>query len=269
PGGAIHTAQRSRNALIENVQFESCNSANSDGGSIFASIDYGSLTINYVRFIGSSCSQPGSGGAIAIVQQNSYSRISIIESSFANCFALPGSSEYGWGGAIYIQMGFQASQLNETNFLLTDLSFTNCKASGAGNNLHILSDDTTAVGNQIKTGSLVKVKDMSNLPNIISDLYTNEWYCFDYMGINKSNTNSGNAPFTDHEPLFISPSLTPKFNEPYLVDAEYGKDHPICGNTRLKCYTIKYILNIGKIPIIGYPSNPVTINIELQSNTQL
>ncbi|KAA6361090.1 MAG: hypothetical protein EZS28_043383, partial [Streblomastix strix] len=125
-----------------------------------------------------------------------------------------------------------------------------------------------AVGNQIKTGSLVTVKDMSNLPNIISDLYTNEWYCFDYMGINKTKADSGNAPFIDHEPLFISPSLTPKLNDPYLVDAEYGKDEPICGNSRLKCQTIKYILNIV-LSIDDYPSNPATINIELQTNTQL
>jgi hypothetical protein len=83
------------------------------------------------------------------------------------------------------------------------------------------------------------------------------------MGINKSKADSGNAPFTDHEPLFVSPSLTPKFNDPFLADAEYGKDHPICGNSRLKCYTIKYILNINRISIDDYPSNPVTINIEL------
>ncbi|KAA6359413.1 MAG: hypothetical protein EZS28_045060, partial [Streblomastix strix] len=215
PGGAIHSILDYVGILIiENTQFESC-SSNSEGGSIFASVNSGTLSINQVTFIRSSCSQPGSGGAIAIVQQNSYNRISITESSFTNCQTLPGSSnQYGWGGAIYIFTLIPATELSSTEFLLTDLSFTNCKASGAGNNLHILSDDTTAVGNQIKTGSLVTVKDMSNLPNIISDLYTNEWYCFDYMGINISKADSGNAPFTDHEPLFISPSLTPKFNDP-------------------------------------------------------
>ncbi|KAA6354515.1 MAG: hypothetical protein EZS28_049958, partial [Streblomastix strix] len=174
PGGAIHSILNSGGTLIENTQFESCNSANSDGGSIFASITEGYLIINKVTFIGSSCIQPGSGGAISIVQQNSYSRISITDSSFTNCKTLPGSTRYGWGGAIYIFTSIQATDLSLENFQLTDLSFFNCKASGAGNNLHILSDDTSAVGNQIKTGSLVTVKDMSNLPNIISDLYTNE-----------------------------------------------------------------------------------------------
>ncbi|KAA6396293.1 MAG: hypothetical protein EZS28_008178 [Streblomastix strix] len=268
-GGSICGIIQNSNALIENTQFESSNS-NSDGGSIFAQIDdYGSLSINQTRFIGSSCRQPGSGGAIAIVQQNSNSYISITESSFTNCKTLPGSSRYGWGGAIYISTLITATDLSSTNFQLIQLNFTNCKASGAGNNLHILSDDTTAVGNQIKTGSLLTVKDLSDPPNIISDLYTNEWYCFDYMGINQSKVGDGYALFTVHEPLFISPSLTPKFNDPYVVDAEYGKDHPICGNTRLKCYTIKYILNIDRTQVIEYPSNLATINIELQSNTQL
>ncbi|KAA6379257.1 MAG: hypothetical protein EZS28_025216, partial [Streblomastix strix] len=270
PGGAIHSILNSGGTLIENTQFELCNSADSDGGSIFASVNSGTLSLNKVTFIGSSCCQPGSGGAIAIVQQNYNSRISVKESSFTNCQTLTGSSyQYGWGGAIHIEIGFEVSFITSTNFQLTELSFTNCKASGAGNNLHILSDDTSAVGNQIKTGFLLTVKDMSNLPNIISDLYTNEWYCFDYMGINISKADSGNAPFTDHEPLFISPSLTPKFNDPYLVDAEFGKDEPICGNSRLKCQTIKYILNIDQMLIDDYPSNPATINIELQTNTQL
>ncbi|KAA6387289.1 MAG: hypothetical protein EZS28_017184, partial [Streblomastix strix] len=270
-GGALYAELNYDAALIiDNTQFNLCYSTDSDGGSIFASINSGTLSLNQVLFVGSSCSQPGSGGAIAIVQQNSNSRISIKKSSFTNCKTLTGSSsQYGWGGAIYIEMRYEASFLTLENFQLTDLSFTNCKASGAGNNLHILSYDTTAVGNQIKTGCLLTVKDSNDPTNITSDLYTNEWYCFDYMGINKSKANSGNAPFTDHEPLFVSPSLTPKFNDPYVVDAEYGKDHPICGNSRLKCQTIKYILNINKISIDDYPSNPVPINIELQSNTQL
>ncbi|KAA6383691.1 MAG: hypothetical protein EZS28_020782, partial [Streblomastix strix] len=269
PGGAIHATQSSRSSLIENTQFETCNSANSDGGSIFASITSGTLSINKVTFILSSCAQPGSGGAIAIVQQNSNSYISITESSFTNCKTLPGSSnQYGWGGAIYINISYNPPSLTTTNFQLTDLSFTNCKASGAGNNLHILSDDTHATGQAIKNENFLTVKDLNDLPNIISDLYINEMYCYDYMGINKFKVNSGNALFTDHEPLFVSPSLTPKFNEPYLVDAEFGKDEPICGNSRLKCQTIKYILNIVKTQVIDYPQNPVTINIELQSNTQ-
>ncbi|KAA6369044.1 MAG: hypothetical protein EZS28_035429, partial [Streblomastix strix] len=171
PGGAIHCLltfdQADSTVLIENTQFESCNSTNSDGGSIFAQINHGILEINYVTFIGSSCSQPGSGGAIAIVQQNSYSRISITESSFTNCKTLPGSSsQYGWGGAIYIFTLFPATELSSTNFLLTDLSF------------------------QESANSLLTVKDLTDSPNIISDLYTNEQYSNDYMGIDESKVGT-------------------------------------------------------------------------------
>ncbi|KAA6398896.1 MAG: hypothetical protein EZS28_005576 [Streblomastix strix] len=303
-GGSIHYQLWNYNDLssfiLDRAQFTNCSSQynTGNGGSLLIDVYSGTTSIDESIFSGSQgignggainidlysnsaliinngiftdcgCSGPGRGGAIAINQQQPNCYISITNSSFTNCKTLPSSStQYGWGGAIYIDIQYNPPPLTTTNFQLTDLSFTNCKASGAGNNLHILSDDTTAIGNQIKTGSLLTVKDMSNLSNIISDLYTNEWYCFDYMGINKSKANSGNALFTDHEPLFISPSLTPKFNDPYLVDAEYGKDHPICGNSRLKCYTIKYILNIV-LSIDDYPSNPATINIELQTNTQL
>ncbi|KAA6381716.1 MAG: hypothetical protein EZS28_022758, partial [Streblomastix strix] len=250
--------------------FSSCSSS-VNGGAIYAELNFNAaLSIDNGIFKDCNCTQPGNGGSLCILQQTDSSKIFLTDSSFINCLTLPGTSnQYGWGGAIYIELFYNPPSLTATNFQLTDLSFTNCKASGAGNNLHILSNDTTAVGNQIKTGFLLTVKDLFDPTNIISDLYTNEWYCFDYMGINKSKANSGNAPFTDHDPLFVSPSLTPKFNDPYVVDAEYGKDHPICGNSRLKCQTIKYILNINRISIDDYPSDPVTINIELQSNTQL
>ncbi|KAA6382861.1 MAG: hypothetical protein EZS28_021612, partial [Streblomastix strix] len=259
----------SKLTIKEGSSFSSCSSSG-NGGAIYGELnEHATLTIDNGIFKDCNCTQPGNGGALCILQQTDSSKIFITDSSFTNCLTLPGTSnQYGWGGAIYIDISYNPPSLTATNFQLTYLSFTNCKASGAGNNLHILSDDTATVGNQIKTGSLVTVKDTSKLPKIISNLYTNEWYCFDYMGINKTKADSGNAPFTDHEPLFISPSsLTPKFNDPYLADAEYGKDEPICGNTRLKCYTIKYILSIDKDSFDNYPSEPATINIELQTST--
>ncbi|KAA6346211.1 MAG: hypothetical protein EZS28_052107, partial [Streblomastix strix] len=88
-GGAIFTVLYDDAAFtIDNTQFNLCYSTNSDGGSIFAQINSGSLSLNYVKFNGSSCTQPGSGGAIAIVQRSSYSRISITESTFTNCQTL-------------------------------------------------------------------------------------------------------------------------------------------------------------------------------------
>ncbi|KAA6364966.1 MAG: hypothetical protein EZS28_039507, partial [Streblomastix strix] len=208
PGGAIHSIlNNGGSTLIENIQFDLCNSVNSDGGSIFASINSGTLSINQVRFIGSSCTQPGSGGAIAIVQQNSNSRISITESSFTNCQTLKGSSRYGWGGAIYINISYNQPQLNATNFQLTDLSFTNCKASGAGNNLHILSDDTQSTGSSISRQSLLTV-------NGTIELYSKDIYYYDYMGIDESKVNDGNTPFSYHQPLFYNPEIINQFQTP-------------------------------------------------------
>ncbi|KAA6366932.1 MAG: hypothetical protein EZS28_037541, partial [Streblomastix strix] len=233
-------------------------------------INSGSLSINQVRFIGSSCSQPGSGGAIAIIQQNSNSRISITDSSFTNCQTLTGSSRYGWGGAIYIQMGFEASDLSSTNFQLKDLSFTNCKASGAGNNLHILSDDTTAIGNQIKTGCLLTVKDSNDPPNIISDLYTNEQYQFDYMGINRSILldNPGTIDLDLHDPLFKQFFVTIVPNPSY-IDGINGQDNKFCGAWSSMCKTIKYCIERNPIPLSGIIPTDSTYSIILTSNTAL
>ncbi|KAA6357984.1 MAG: hypothetical protein EZS28_046489, partial [Streblomastix strix] len=183
-GGAIYTVLYDDAALtIDNTQFNFCYSSDSDGGSIFALIYEGSLSLNQVIFTDCNCTQPGSGGAIAIGQLQSNCRISIIESSFTNCKTLPGSySQYGWGGAIYIQMGFEVSDLSSTNFLLTDLSFTNCAAfENIGNNLHILSPNTYNTGIAIAANSLLTVKDQSKPPKLIPDLYTNDKYSKDYM----------------------------------------------------------------------------------------
>ncbi|KAA6381715.1 MAG: hypothetical protein EZS28_022757 [Streblomastix strix] len=207
-GGAIFAELYDDAALtIDNTQFESCYSTNSDGGSIFAQINLGSLSLNQVIFTDCNCTQPGSGGAIAINQQNSNSPISITDSSFTNCLTLQRSQSqrYGWGGAIYIQIRYQASLLTETNFLLTDLSFTNCTAfQNIGNNLHIISPDTHATGQAIKSYNLLTVKDLSDPPNIISDLYISPSYAYDYMGINESILfdNPGTIDLDLHDPLF-------------------------------------------------------------------
>ncbi|KAA6368496.1 MAG: hypothetical protein EZS28_035977, partial [Streblomastix strix] len=271
PGGAIHSIFNYGEFLIESSQFESCNSANSDGGSVFAQIYYNSLSINKVTFIGSSCSQPGSGGAIAIVQQNSYNRISITESSFTNCKTLPGSSsQYGWGGAIDIEMGFEASFLTLENFQLTDLSFTNCKASGAGNNLHILSMDTYSTGQVIKNENLLTVKDQSNPPNIIYDLFTSPQYAYDYMGINESieKDNPGTIDLDHHNPLFEQLFISNVPNPSY-IDAINGKDIKFCGGQYQMCKTIKYSTERNPTPLSGIIPTDSTYSIILTSNTAL
>ncbi|KAA6311602.1 MAG: hypothetical protein EZS28_056094, partial [Streblomastix strix] len=142
----------------------------------------------------------------------------------------------GWGGAVYIDIQYNPSTLTATNFQLTDLSFTNCIASGAGNNLHILSDDTTAIGNQIKTGFLLTVKDLFDPPHIISDLYTNDDYRFDYMGINRSilNDNPGTIDLDLHDPLFKQFFVTIVPNPSY-IDGINGQDNKFCGIQSSMC----------------------------------
>ncbi|KAA6372449.1 MAG: hypothetical protein EZS28_032024, partial [Streblomastix strix] len=236
-GGAIFAELSYDAALtIDNTQFESCYSTNSDGGSIFAQINNGSLQINLVSFVGSSCSQPGSGGAIAIVQYNSNNHISITDSSFTNCLTLPGSSSqrYGWGGAIYIQIIYQASLLTETNFLLTDLSFTNCTAfENIGNNLHILSPNTYNSGLAIAANSLLTVKDLT-------DLYTNDSYSNDYMGINESNVNNGLNDPSYHQALFLAGQLG-FITKKYYINSPDGYDTNDCSLLN-PCKTINNIL---------------------------
>ncbi|KAA6364884.1 MAG: hypothetical protein EZS28_039589, partial [Streblomastix strix] len=242
PGGAIHSIlNNGGSALIENTQFELCNSANSDGGSIFTQINNGTFSIYQVSFVGSSCTQPGSGGAIAIVQQNSYSRISVKDSSFTNCQTLTGSSRYGWGGAIYIFTLIPATELSSTNFLLSDLSFQECSASGAGNNLHIRSPNTYNTGIAIAANSLLTVKDLTDSPNIISDLYTNEQYSNDYMGIDESKVNDGNAPQSDHQALFLAGQLG-FITKEYYIKSTDSLDENDCSQLN-PCKTLNNILS--------------------------
>ncbi|KAA6368101.1 MAG: hypothetical protein EZS28_036372 [Streblomastix strix] len=271
-GGAIYTELYEDVALtIDNTQFNLCYSTDSDGGSIFAFINEGSLSLNQVIFTDCNCTQPGYGGAIAIVQQDYKSRISITDSSFTNCLTLPGSSSqrYGWGGAIYIQIRYQASLLTETNFLLTNLSFTNCAAfENIGNNLHILSPDIHATGEAIQSYNLLTVKDLSDPPNIISDLYISPSYAYDYMGINQSKVGDGFAQFTDHEPLFEQFFISNVPNPSY-IDASNGKDIKFCGGKSSKCKTIKYSTERNPTPLSGIKPTDSSYSIILTSNTEL
>ncbi|KAA6387625.1 MAG: hypothetical protein EZS28_016848 [Streblomastix strix] len=270
-GGAIYALLSESELIIENTQFKNCYSITSDGGSIYAFLNEGYLSLNQVKFNGSSCTQPGSGGAIAIVQYSSISRISITDSSFTNCLTLSGgsSTQYGWGGAIYIDIYYNPPTLTAANFNLTDLTFSDCTAiENIGNNLHILSDDTATVGNQIKTGSLLTVKDLSNPPYIISDLYTSLQYAYDYMGINYSKIGYGYTQFTDHEPLFEQFFISNVPNPSY-IDASNGKDIKFCGGQSSKCKTIKYSTERNPTPLSGIKPADSSYSIILTSNTAL
>ncbi|KAA6375571.1 MAG: hypothetical protein EZS28_028902, partial [Streblomastix strix] len=161
--------------------FSECKTSQSGGG-IYSYI-YGIFNIEDTTFDSCSCIQPGNGGGISLYHGTS-SILSIINSSFINCKTIQNSSNqrYGSGGAIFIQTSIIAENLNETNFLLTDLVFTGCSAvNSIGNNLHIQSIDTYATGEAIESENLLSVNGTTNL-------YYNNSYQQDYMGIDQSKS---------------------------------------------------------------------------------
>jgi hypothetical protein len=83
------------------------------------------------------------GGGIAIDQEES-GNIVLNSITFSTCITEAVSlSGFGWGGAIYIWTKVEASELSETNFLLTNLGFTGCiSAVGYGNNIFIRSENS-------------------------------------------------------------------------------------------------------------------------------
>ncbi|KAA6403981.1 MAG: hypothetical protein EZS28_000491 [Streblomastix strix] len=270
-GGSLSITVFSGTSTINGSLFSGCQSLNNGGAINIDLYSNSALIIDNGIFTDCGCLGPGRGGAIAIYQQQSNCLISITNSSFTNCKTLSGiSNQYGWGGAIVIKMELQASQLNATNFILSDLSFTNCKASCAGNNLHILSPDTLATGQAIKNGNLLTVKDPSIPPNIISDLYTSPQYAYDYMGINQSIeiNNPGTINLDLHNHLFEK-FLTSNVPNPSYIDAINGKDIKFCGWQSSMCKTIKYSIERNPTPLSGTLPTDSIYTIILTSNTAL
>ncbi|KAA6374574.1 MAG: hypothetical protein EZS28_029899, partial [Streblomastix strix] len=173
-----------------------CSSILGNGGGIYSNIIDGSLNIEDTTFDRCTCTQPGNGGGIALIPGTS-SIISITNSSFINCETISNSSNqrYGWGGAIFIQTQIAAENLNQTNFLIRDLVFNGCSAvNSIGNNIHIQSIDTYATGEAIENGNLLTVNDTI-------DLYYNNSYLYDYMGIDESKVEDGTT-IDNNIPLF-------------------------------------------------------------------
>ncbi|KAA6388028.1 MAG: hypothetical protein EZS28_016445, partial [Streblomastix strix] len=176
--------------------FIECKTSSGSGGGIFSDIIDGTLNIEDTTFESCSCTKPGNGGGISLIQGTS-SIISIANSSFIDCKTISNSSDqrYGWGGAIFIQTEITAENLNETNFLLTDLVFSECSAvNSIGNNLHIQSIDTYATGEAIENYNLLTVNGTINL-------YYNNSYQQDYMGIDESDVGDGTT-IINNIPLF-------------------------------------------------------------------
>ncbi|KAA6370154.1 MAG: hypothetical protein EZS28_034319, partial [Streblomastix strix] len=226
-GGGIFARIQKRGKLTIDgqCQFTECKSILRNGGGILLDINDSTVYIEDTTFDSCTCTQPGYGGALALYQELN-SIISITNSSFINCKAISNSSDqrYGWGGAIFIQTSIFAQNLNESNFLFTNLIFTRCSAvNSIGNNLHVRSTSTHETGEAIKTKNLLTV-------NETVDIYYNKLYGSDYMGIDESDVDDGNAPISKHEPLFNIPQSR-MFLNPYLVDANDGIDNVFCGES--------------------------------------
>ncbi|KAA6373983.1 MAG: hypothetical protein EZS28_030490, partial [Streblomastix strix] len=205
--------------------FVECKSISGSGGGIYSYLYEGTFKIDGATFDRCTCSQPGNGGGIALIHKPS-SKLSITNSSFIDCKTISNSSNqrYGWGGAIFIQTSIIAQNLNESNFLMRDLTFSGCSAvNSTGNNLHIQSINTHATGEAIKNGSLLTVKD-------IPDLYENKINGAYYMGIDESDVDDGNAPISKHEPLFNIPQSR-IFLNPYYINSNDGIDNVFCGES--------------------------------------
>ncbi|KAA6395659.1 MAG: hypothetical protein EZS28_008815 [Streblomastix strix] len=214
-GGGIFINSQGENSVIEFsgiMTFVDC--LGNSGGGLYIQIQQSgqilisnrcTLTKCIAEYYGDTtfdrciCTQPGNGGGIALIQGIS-SIISITNSSFINCKTISNSSDqrYGWGGAIFIQTSVTAQNLNETNFIMRDLIFSDCSAvNSIGNNIHIQSSNTYNTGIAIALNSLLTVKDTPNL-------YTSQEYSNYYMGSDQSKVIDGNEPYSVHEPLFVA-----------------------------------------------------------------
>ncbi|KAA6386195.1 MAG: hypothetical protein EZS28_018278, partial [Streblomastix strix] len=188
------------------------------GGGIYASIN-GQGTILIEDSIISNCnsSQAANGWGINIRRYSNNTKLFISNTSFINCKTIPSDSDpkYGWGGAIFFDTSLTTSKLNSQNFLLTDLVFNGCESvAQAGHNLHIVSLNIQAAGLFIKNGNLLTVNNTVNL-------YENELYANDYMGLDSSKVNGGYVQLSDHTPLFTQFVAQPFIN-PYYIDPESG-----------------------------------------------
>ncbi|KAA6379162.1 MAG: hypothetical protein EZS28_025311, partial [Streblomastix strix] len=258
--------------ILNQCLFRECKSISGNGGGIYSYINNGTVNIDDTIFDSCTSTQPGDGGALCLIQ-GELSIISITNSSFINCKIISNSSDqsFGWGGAIRISTSITSENLNESNFLMRDLIFSGCSAvNSIGNNLHIISVNTLSTGEAIKNGNLLTVKDISNPPNIISDLYTSLQYAYDYMGINDSieSSNPGTTNLDLHNPLFEQ-SFTSNVPNPTYIDSINGKDLKFCGQLQIMCQTIKYAIDRNPTPLSGNPPPDINYSIIMTSNTEL
>ncbi|KAA6373536.1 MAG: hypothetical protein EZS28_030937, partial [Streblomastix strix] len=219
-GGGFAALIRDESQLIFKgvAQFKQCSCISEiyipvGGGGIYSDINDGVLNMKDSIFDTCNCSQPGTGGAVSIIQGVN-GKVFIKNASFTNCKTLLNSTKslFGWGGALFLFTSVSSNALSSSNLLMNDLSFGGCESVIAGHNIHIRSTDTKATGLAISSQQLLTV-------NGTTDLYTSPDYEVDYMGIDESNLNEGNNIPYNHLPLFASNAPIEAVKD-YYIDAD-------------------------------------------------
>ncbi|KAA6372117.1 MAG: hypothetical protein EZS28_032356 [Streblomastix strix] len=263
-GGAIHVIIGQSGSGILTIKlscsFIGCYSTSDSGGAIYSEINNGELNIqSSTTFDTCTCTQPGNGGAVALSQLSQTSKIFISGTTFKDCKTLVNSSNptYGWGSGIFIITSLAAAQFNDTNFLLSSLTFTGCEAVNKyGHHIHIQSPSTISTGSAIKNGNLLTVSGAN-------DLYTTSNYVYEYMGINTSNAGTGTIDPQSHLDLFRQHYISNVPN-PCYIDATNGVNDAYCGGQKYKCTTIAPAINRDTLPPSGIaPSKDINFKLIL------
>ncbi|KAA6386910.1 MAG: hypothetical protein EZS28_017563, partial [Streblomastix strix] len=229
-----------------------------DGSVIGLKMYGGTLDLQDCQFQQCTCSQPGNGGAISLVQQGS-AKIFISNVQFTGCKTLNGNGLYGWGGAIYIDTEVTAS-LTTSNFHLTGLTFSGCQSViNAGHNIDIKSTDTATTGNQIST-NLIQVSGTS----IVTDAQK-----LNYMGICRQDDYGGyNIPLC-HCFLFVECQIHLYYLDKYYVSGNVERVDKFCGYQDSPCQTIKCITEFTASEHENYNQATSSVNIILLTDTSI
>ncbi|KAA6394165.1 MAG: hypothetical protein EZS28_010311 [Streblomastix strix] len=267
-GGALNLQLTSTIINLTNqCDFQRCSASQSSssqgGGAVYASLSlHCLLSIQDATFISCACQQPGNGGALSVLYQSS-DQIFITRSTFKSCSTTINSGQgFGWGGAVALQT---SSSFETSNFLMTDLIFTDCEAVGQfGPNIHIVCESIKDAGIAIVLNYLITVNDDSDPDNIvpISDLYTSAAYKPLYMGIDSEQAQGGGAQ-TNHKSLFEIFQDSGSRKEYYIRNTS-SNDVGNCPQTS-PCITIAHILGLATPPDEDY--GEFNLYIILLSNT--
>ncbi|KAA6401104.1 MAG: hypothetical protein EZS28_003373, partial [Streblomastix strix] len=251
---------------ITNCVFVDCNATNGgSGGALWWQFFGDSVSdINDTTFTRCSCMQEGNGGAFALTLKNHWAGVNMNRCTFTECATLAGleSQNFGWGGAIFVDLQHNDSVL-ESSMKFLDLVFANCDAAGQGKNIHICTTDIARTRNDITTNTLITV-------TAAPDLYTNPDYYQDYMAILDTDVDLGTNDENVHKALFTEQAdyISNVYN-PFYVDSTKASNILHCGDTQSSaCKTMKYIIGIRPDPTQqNYSRGVDNVTVVFISNT--